>query len=71
MIVVYILSVIEGVIPFTYRKDKINSKTEMWKDVMMEEMNSLKRMIHENQQNYLRERRILVVSECSQRNNYL
>jgi len=41
MIVAYALSVIEEVIPSPYRKAKISSKFKIWKDSMMEEMNSL------------------------------
>jgi len=41
MIVAYALSVVEDVIPSTHREAEISSESEMWKDVMMEEMNSL------------------------------
>jgi len=41
MIVAYALSVIEDVVPSTYRKVEISSESEMWKKAMLKEMNSL------------------------------
>ena len=37
----YALLVIEDVIPFTYGEAKISFESEMWKEAMLEEMNSL------------------------------
>ena len=44
MIVVYALSVVEEAITSTYKEAEISSEFKMWKDVMIEKMNSL----HEN-----------------------
>ena len=41
MIVAYTLPVAEKVIPSTYREAEISSEFNMWKNAMMEEMNSL------------------------------
>jgi len=41
MIVAYALSVIEDVVPSTYRKVEISSESEMWKKAMLKEMNFL------------------------------
>ena len=41
MIVTYALSVVEEAIPSIYMKAEISSESKMWKDDMMEEMNSL------------------------------
>ena len=41
MIVSYALLVIEDAFPSTYREAEISSKSEMWKEAMLEEMNSL------------------------------
>ena len=41
MIVAYALSVVEEVIPSTYKKAEISSESKMQKDAMEEEMNSL------------------------------
>ena len=41
MILAYALPVVEEVIPFTYREAEISLEYKTWKDVMMEEMNSL------------------------------
>ena len=41
MIVAYALSVIEEAITSRHRKAEISSEFKMWKDVMMEEKNSL------------------------------
>ena len=41
MIVAYALPVVEEAIPSAYKKVEISSKFKMWKDAMMEEMNSL------------------------------
>ena len=41
MIVANALSVIEEAISSTHREAKISSVSKMWKDAMMEEMNSL------------------------------
>jgi len=41
MIMVYALSIIEEMIPSTYKEVEISSEYKMWNDVMMEEMNSL------------------------------
>ena len=41
MIVAYALSVVEEAIPSTYRKAEISLESRMWKDVIMEETNSL------------------------------
>ena len=38
---VYTLPVAEEAITSTYREAKISSESKMWKDAMMEEMNSL------------------------------
>jgi len=37
----YAFSVIEDIIPSTYRKVEINSESEMWKEAMLKEINSL------------------------------
>jgi len=39
--VAYALSLIEDEIPSTYKKVEISFESEMWKDIMLEEMNSL------------------------------
>ena len=41
MIVACTLPVVEEATPSTYRKAEISSKSKMWKDTMMEEMNFL------------------------------
>jgi len=41
MIVAYVLPVVKKAIPSTYREAEISSKSKMWKDAMMKEMNSL------------------------------
>jgi len=41
MIVAYALSVIEDAIPSTYREPEIGSESEMWKEAILEEMDSL------------------------------
>ena len=41
MIVTYALSVVEEAIPSTYMKAEISLESKMWKDAMMEKMNSL------------------------------
>jgi len=41
MIVAYALPVAEETIPSTYKETEISSESKMWKDVMVEEMNSL------------------------------
>ena len=41
MIMAYVLPVIEDAIPSTYREVEISYKSEMRKEVMLEEMNSL------------------------------
>ena len=41
MIMAFAFPVVEDVIPSTYRKAEISSESKMWKDVMMEKMNSL------------------------------
>ena len=41
VIMVYALSVVEEVIPSRYREAEISSESKMWKDAMIEEMNSL------------------------------
>ena len=41
MIVAYALLVIEEAIMSTYREAEISLESKMWKDTMMEEMNSL------------------------------
>jgi len=71
MIVTYALRIVEEVIPSTYRESKMSSESKMWKDAMMEEINSYTRMILENYQNCTRERRRSAVSGCSQRNKVL
>jgi len=40
MILDYALSVVEECNPVTYREAEISSESKMWKDVIMEEMNS-------------------------------
>ena len=39
----YTLSVIEDVIPSTYRGVEISSEYEVWKEAMLEKMNSLQK----------------------------
>jgi len=41
MIVAYALPIVKKAISFTYMEAEISSESKMWKDVMMEEMNSL------------------------------
>jgi len=68
MIVAYALRIIEQVIPSTYRKAEISSESKMWKDAMMEKMNSLYKMTLRNYESCPKEKRRLVVSEYLQRN---
>jgi len=41
MIMIYALPVNKNAILFTYRKAEIRSESEIWKEAMLEEMNSL------------------------------
>jgi len=41
MIMAYALPVVEEAIPSRYREAEISSESKMWKNVVMEEMNSL------------------------------
>ena len=48
--VAYALLIIEDTISSTYREVEISSKSRMWKEAMLEEMNSLRRNVRTTQE---------------------